>query len=398
MFGHPMKASLRLVLFLATAAGAFAQSSKLPMLAASTREAIITDGQHVRLNWQCDPNADPDIYYVNVPREKSKVTFRTDKGELSFSTRFGKDYDFSIVVNGSDKCHIRISAKDDPKSVRYAQSRHSFPDTIPFVLNGSRVYLAGKLNGNYPVNIQLDLGAGTSVINKSVSEKFALHFDSKTMVSNTQGVAEARTSLRNTLEIGNLLWKDLSFTEVGNMHPEEDLIIGNSLFRNKVIELDYDHKLLTVYDKLPGKAKTYHVQPVFYEQNRPRFEAAFTQNDQTFDFWFLFDTGRDGTMLIGEDFTGQDDNWNKLQAFQMLNGRKIVRLDAMIAGQTIKDIATNAADPAKPAGRSTLFGNQVLNHFNMILDNKKGLLYLQPNSRSNAPYSRYKPDLKPAAP
>jgi hypothetical protein len=90
-------------------------------------------------------------------------------------------------------------------------------------------------------------------------------------------------------------------------------------------------------------------------------------------------------MLIGEDLTGQDDNWNKLQAFQMLNGRKTVRLDATIGGQAIKDIVTNAADPAKPGGRSTLFGNQVLNHFNMILDNKRGLLYLKSNSRTNEP-------------
>jgi hypothetical protein len=398
MFGQPMKGSFTLLLLFATAVGAFAQSKRLPVLAASTRESTVTDGKHVRLNWHLDPNADPDIYYVNVPRQNSKVTFHTDKGELSFATSFGKEYDFLIVVNGRDKCHIRISAKDDPNSVHYAQSKHSSPHTIPFVLNGSRVYLAGKLNGDQPVNIQLDLGAGTSVVNKAVSEKLALHFDSKTTVSNTQGVAEARTSLGNILDIGNLEWKDLPFTEVGNMHPDEDLIIGNSLFRDKVIELDYDRKLLIVYDALPPEAKSYRVQPVSYEQNRPKFEATIRQNDRTLGFWFLFDTGRDGTMLIGEDLTGQDDNWNKLQAFQMLNGRKIVRLDAMIGGQTIKDIVTNAADPAKPGGRPTLFGNQVLNHFNMILDNERGLLYLKPNSRTNEPYSRYESDSKSVKP
>jgi hypothetical protein len=180
------------------------------------------------------------------------------------------------VVNSRHSCHIR---EGRPQLVLYAQRKHLSTHSIPFVLKGSRVYLAGELNCEQPVNIQLDLGASTSVANKEASEKLALHFDSKTTVSNTQGVAEARTSLRNTLDNGNLEWKDMPFTEVGNMHPDEDLIIGNNLFRDKVIEIDYDHKLLTIYDEVPPKVKSYRVQPVFYEQNRPKFEATITQND-----------------------------------------------------------------------------------------------------------------------
>jgi len=67
-----------------------------------------------------------------------------------------------------------------------------------------------------------------------------------------------------------------------------------------------------------------------------------------------------------------------------------VRLDAFIAGMEFKDIVTNAADPSKPTGRPTLFGNQILNHFNVILDNRNGFIYLKPNNRSNEPYSDYK--------
>jgi hypothetical protein len=389
MLGRSMKPSYTLVLLFASIYSACAQSKKVPTLAASTHEVTITDGEHVRLEWSCDPNANPDVYYVNLPRRNSRVTFHSDRGELTFATRFRKDYDFSIAVDGGDTCHTRISAKDDPQIVRHAQSKQSAPYTIPFVLNGSRVYLAGKLNGEYPVNIQLDLGAGTNVVNKKVSAKLALQFDGKTSISNTQGIVEARTSMRNTLKIGPLEWNEMPFTEVGNMEPDEDLIIGNGLFRDKIIGLDYEHKLLTVYDVLPAEAKSYRVQPVFYEQNRPKFEAEFRQSGRTFSYWFLFDTGREGTMLIGEDFTKQDNNWEKLEAFQTVNGRKIVRLDATIGGEEIKDIVTGAADPAKPMGRPTLFGNQVLNHFNMILDNKRGLLYLKPNSRSNEPYSRF---------
>jgi len=94
-------------------------------------------------------------------------------------------------------------------------------------------------------------------------------------------------------------------------------------------------------------------------------------------------------MLLGEDFTGKGNIWSELTPLTVINNRKIIRLDATIADVEFKDIVTNAADPAKPNGRSSLFGNQILNHFNVILDNKAGFLYLKPNGRTKEPYSNY---------
>ena len=181
------------------------------------------------------------------------------------------------------------------------------------------------------------------------------------------------------------------------MQPYEDMIIGNGLFRDRIIEIDYDAMQLTIHDKLPSKAKSYSKQPVYYEQDRPKFKAEFIQNGKIYKFWFLFDTGRDGTMLIGEDFTSKNNHWDELKELMIIKGKKIVRLDASIAGQKISDIVTNAANPHNPQGRPTLFGNQILNHFNVILDNKNGYLYLKPNNRMQEPYSDYKSYLEEVA-
>jgi hypothetical protein len=209
------------------------------------------------------------------------------------------------------------------------------------------------------------------------------------MLSNTQGVHEARVSSDNRLVLGDCTWSGMPLIEVGNMDPYEDLIIGNGLFRDRIIEIDYDRNVFIVHDQLPAYAKKYKKQPVYYEQDRPRFKANFVHNGKKYSFWFLFDTGRDGTMLIGEDFTSQKNHWLKLKELQFINGRKIVQLNAWIAGTEFKNIVTNAADPSKPAGRPTLFGNQVLNHFNVILDNQQGYIYLKKNSRRNEPYADY---------
>ena len=237
--------------------------------------------------------------------------------------------------------------------------------------------------------MQFDTGAGGSCVSKTSSEKLNLSFTEKTILSNSQGINEVRKSTDNQLTFGSLHFAGISLVETGNMQPGVDLIMGKFLFCVKIIEIDYDKKLFIVHGKLPACAKTFTKQPMIYGL---KIKATIMQDGKKYSFWFGFDTGRDGTMLLREDFTGQAENWKNLKELMILNdGRKIVRLDATIAGVVFKDIVTNAADPTKPAARraGSLFGNEILNHFNVILDNLNGYIYLKANSRSNEPYSNF---------
>lgn len=364
--------------------------AKLPIIKATKKQAIIQDGKYVTLTWQLDRRARPDRYYVNIPRRNSKVTFKTDQGKLSFKTRYGQQYDFVVLLNEKDSCFIRIISKEEPTGIAM-QLQQSLPDTIPFTLMGARISLQGLLNGKEHVNIQFDMGAGGSCVNKTYSEKLNLLFSEKAVLSNSQGINEVRKSVNNKLTIGNLDFTGMSIVESGNMQPGEDLIIGNFLFRDKIIEIDYDKKVLIVREQLPNYAKNFTKLPIFYEQHRPRFKASFVQNGKKYSFWFLFDTGSRSTIRLGEDFTEQAENWKNLKELTMQNDRKIVRLDATIAGIEFKDIVADASDPTKTVARRTptRFGNQILNHFNVIIDNLNGYIYLKPNSRSNEPYTNY---------
>jgi hypothetical protein len=372
------------LLFCAIAANA---QAKLPILKSTKKVVVIHDGKYVKLDWQLDRRARPDKYYLRIPRRNRKVTFQSDQGKLSFKTRYGKSYDFVVLQNEKDSFFIRIVAEEQPDGISL-QMQPSLPDTIPFTLMGSRIYLRGLLNGKDTVSMQFDTGAGGSCVSKTSSEKLHLSFTDKTMLSNSQGINEVRKSMNNQLTFGNLGFTGISLVETGNMQPGEDLIIGNYLFRDKIVEIDYDKKLFIVHERLPACAKTFTKQAMVYGLN---IKATIVQDGKKYTFWFGFDTGREGTMLLREDFTGQADNWKNLKELTMVNGRKIVRLDATIAGVVFKDIVTNAADPTKPIARKagSLFGNQVLNHFNVIFDNRDGYIYLKPNSRTNEPYTNF---------
>lgn len=365
---------------------------KIRTIKSTSEKAWISDGENVKLDWHLEPGVNPDVYYVNIPAQKSIIKFKTDQDELTIRTRPQKKYDLVVLLNKIDSCHIQI-ASVLPPDVPHLATKNTYPVKVPFKLISSRIFFDGKIN-NKNVLVQFDLGAGTSVVNRNSSEKIGLEFSSHKMINNTQGVNKERTSLNNQMMISGLEWGNIELTEVGNMNDFEDIIIGNGFFRDKIIEIDYDKKEFTIYENLPDKVRDYKKMPVYYVQNRPMFEAEIVHNNKKYNSWFLFDTGRDGSMLIGNDFTGLKNNWRELQPLTIVNGRKIIRLDAFIAGVELKDIVTNASDPAVPNSKASLFGNQILKHFNMILDNKTATLYLKPNLLVNEPYFNYESYLK----
>lgn len=365
---------------------------KIRIIKSKSGKAGISDGKNVKVDWNLEPGTNPDIYYVNIPAKKSIIKFKTDQDELTIRTKPLKKYDFVVLLNGKDSCHIQV-ASVLPPDISHLETKSIYPIKVPFKLINSKIFFDGKIN-NKNVLVQFDLGAGTGVVNRKSSEKIGLEFSSQKMVSNTKGLNKERTSLNNQMTISGLNWDDIELTEVGNMNDFEDIIIGNGFFRDKIIEIDYDKGEFIIYENLPNKAGDYKKMPVYYVQNRPMFKAKIVHNNKKYNSWFLFDTGRDGSMLIGNDFTGLKNNWQELQPLTMVNGRKIVRLDAFIAGVEFKDIVTNASDPAVPNNKVSLFGNQILKHFNVILDNKKGTLYLKPNLLVNEPYFNYESYLK----
>ena len=98
--------------------------SELPVIRASSRIVTVVDGNNRKENdWYVLPEANPDIYYVEIPRKRQKVTFQTDLDSISFDVEHGQHYDFIILLNDRDRCHTRISSIHPP----YLQAPHTQP-------------------------------------------------------------------------------------------------------------------------------------------------------------------------------------------------------------------------------------------------------------------------------
>jgi hypothetical protein len=365
----------------------------LPVIRANSSKVSIQEGQAFMQDiWTLSPETKLDTYYVSLPRKGSTVTFITDVESISFDTEFGNTYDFVILLDGKE-CHTRISTtyRGVLTPQRVNPETTGEPDVIPFTMRGSRIYFEGTVNGNKPVAIQFDLGAGANCVNIDSVARTGVIFDGTITVINSSGANEEPRSSRNTIVIGNLKWENVPLVQVRNMDRHEDLIVGNTLFEKKVLEIDYDKKVMLVRDELDSPPSGYTSHDMILEQHRPLIQAAITVADQSYSDWFLFDTGRDGTMVIGEEIARKHDLWDKFKTLMPLGGgRKVVVLQqAALGGLTFKEIVTNAQDPSHHTGRQSILGNELLNHFNVVLDNPNGMIYLKPNVLPNKTYSTY---------
>lgn len=368
---------------------AFAQS-RLPVIQATSKTVDIRDGNHFKKGyWAIMPERKPDYYFVEIPEKAHQVTFITDRDSISFDVSYGKDYDFIILLNGKDSCYTRISAtyknRHFSKSIRMGGG----PDTIPFTLGDNRkVYVQARLNGADVENNQLDLGAGGTIINQTSVHKAPIHFDDSVNLVNSDGLNRAAFASNNHLQIGDLDWDSVPVVVAHNMKPNEDLLIGNSLFNDKILEIDYDKQILVVHDTVPFRANSYSRHDIVLDGGIiPYIGVSLTTPHQTQTGWAMFDTGARITIINSADVS--------MFYRVMIQLASLIGLDRKISPKLkignyeLSGFEFKTRDMGKD-GLKIILGNELLKRFNLILDNKKGYMYMKPNSLFHTPYG--KPD------
>ena len=376
-----------MLLLLIPAQFALAQSD-LPVVRASSKTVDIRDGKHFREGyWAIMPERKPDYYYTEIPEKPHTVTFITNLDSISVDLTYGKEFDFIILLNGKDSCYTRISARYRNLNTFTRKKTGVESDTIPFRLgDNSKIYLKGNLNGSQLLDIQLDLGAGGSVIKKASVAKVNMNFDQTTTLHNTDGSNQVPFSSRNLLQIGDLAWDSVSIAVADNMTHREDLIIGNSLFRNKILEINYDKMVLVIHDTLPGHATSYCRRDLVLDGGViPFVEVSLSQGD-TKSGWAMFDTGAYTTILNSQDVPIPYRVLGELGKMVGSNRNRFIP-KLSIANQEFSGFNYNVQDMGKN-GLHMILGNDLLKRFNTILDNRNGYLYMQPNSLIQSPYGR----------
>jgi hypothetical protein len=362
----------------------------LPILKSRSKVITIIDGDHVKRDyWVLMPEKNPDIYFVEIPKKPHTVTFRTDVDSLTVPVQFGDQFDFIILLNDKIACPTQIRAeyrKVQPYS-RARPNRAQTTDTIPFSLgDNDKIYLKGRLNGGDTLSFQFDLGCGGSVIKKSSVAKAKMQFDGTANLINSDGNNVVPSSSSNRLQIEQLRWEDLPFLVADNMTYREDGLLGNTLFQDKVIEINYDRSVIVIHDTLPAIDATYSEHAIILDGVVPFIQGSLTIDGQQRDGWFMFDTGAYTSILRTVQVSRASKLFGELR--KMWSGHNTSSTPRITIGtHTFADFNYAIENHQGTDDVLGLLGNDILKRFNVLLDNQNGFIYLQPNTLANAPYA-----------
>jgi hypothetical protein len=359
---------------------------QIPVIHSTSKEVSIRDGNHFKKNyWYLMPEKRPDTYYVEIPLKSHRVTFYTDIDSISFDAEYGGKYDFVILLNKTDTCFTRIIAaqKNLLKSSNADGRPAKMTDTIPFTIgNNNKIFIRGTINRSDTVKFQFDLGSSISGIKTSTSQKISMKFNSP----NKDGDV---ISSYNLLNIGGLQWDSIPIQIYDrNMTYREDGILGNGLFMDKILEINYDKLVIVVHDIMPPNLESYVKQDMIFEGVVPQLEATIiASNGKRSKFWFIFDTGDSGNAYISEDMAKTFDLYGNVDHIISIPGRQIVELPGLeIGGLHFKNVPGLLSSRGKGAAEFSVLGNELLKRFNVIVDNRNGNIYLKKNSLVGLPF------------
>lgn len=362
------------------------------ILRSNTKNISVREGHNFYKDyWGASPEVKKDIYYAHRFKQKSRITFYSDVDSVSFDVTPRKTYEFIILLNGKDSCHtelstIRSTYFKDCVNCKIAN------DTIPFTLGfDNRIYFTGTVNGSRPLKFFFDDGADNTILFPSAFEKEAkLKFDGEVM--NRAGDLQSRkVSEFNNVQLSKLKWKNEEVMYINKKIGEGDGTIGYNLFEDKLIEFDYEKKLMIIHDKPFNPGSEYSKWDMqLHGGEVPSVDGTVIIGAKKITADFLFDMGATGCLFLNQGFLKKNNLYGTMQVINRAEstggGNRVIKTELSLLPEfifgnyEIKWMPVNLENAAEDDPGTGVLGMDLLKRFNTILDYQNNLIYLKPNS------------------
>ncbi|MCC7052974.1 MAG: hypothetical protein IT355_06865 [Gemmatimonadaceae bacterium] len=378
---------LTLAALLASASAPLDGQAPRDTLRTNSRALLVRDG-HSTTDWWVEPGAQPDTYFLDFPLVGGGVTFMSDRDTMHITVRPGEHHDFIVRLRDSISVLTRVSATAIHPRPRILTGDSLAVQVVPFTMRDGRIHVEGTINGSAPLLMQFDLGAAGLNFNRRSTGKAPVRWDATDVLVNSDGRNTVPSSRSVTIRIGAMEWTRQSMVQTGNMEEYEDVIVGNSLFRDRVVEIDYDRRELRVHARTPPIAAGFVRHPLALDNGvRPLLQAELLADGAWLESWYLFDTGHTGTLLLSARQHRDQQLASRLGFRFGLGDRRVFRArgfriggvqmpPAMAVVQVMTDVDRGL--------RHSLVGNRWLSRFNVILDNRQGAIWLAPTREARA--------------
>ncbi|MFY0685645.1 MAG: aspartyl protease family protein [Cyclobacteriaceae bacterium] len=272
--------------------------------------------------------------------------------------------------------------------------------SLPFELHGDHIIIQVSVDGSESLDFIFDTGDGLSVIDIDVAKELGLNLDHKQATKSAAGTITGALIKHNKVAINDLIMESNIKVYATSLNHLEmsigrnvDGIIGYDLLHHHVIEIDYDQMMFNIYDfgKYPIKGN-----PVSFKLVNviPTIEGSVTLNNgETINGTFYLNTGAGTTVDFNTPFANANGIIDKTgdHYWYMVKGignTESKHYEGRVANFSFKDqsvdnlpigISQSMTGLQGDAKVSGIIGNKLLKQYNMIIDVKKGMVYMESN-------------------
>jgi hypothetical protein len=264
-------------------------------------------------------------------------------------------------------------------------------DTIPFELTAhNNISIKATLNEADTLHLMFHTAASSLTLIREVAEKLtSIHWNRSDKVESWGGESEARFSADNSLQIGAFRWDSLAIWENENSGPGTDGKFGPDLFEGKVMEIDFDNRMLIIHEALPEKTGEFEKLPLVFESGFMFIEGSSRVGGKDYANRFLIHSGYGGTILyddqfvenskIGEQIAITAEQELKDSYGNILKTKKGTLPRFAIGKVVFKDISVGFFEGAIGRQKMSVMGGDLLKRFNLIIDSDRKNIYLKSN-------------------
>lgn len=395
-----MKSSIKIIFLLLSFSfnKTFAQE-KVKIVKANSPEVTIKDGWEGKTRYwnHLIKSRSPIVYHLSKNGKNRQVTFYTDVDSVSMNVEAESDYPFKVILKQSDTCTVILTTKNH-QYIRLNNNQNE-TDTLPFTLNKNKqIIIKGSINNSPEMDFCFDLGARVVyVIGKNFDKLNKLTLDGIMEDESVTGLSTEKTSSNNFLQLGNLNIANIPicYIDEAGFLGNGGALIGYNVFQNKILEIDFDSKLLLIHNKLPEKMNTY--SQIEFKQTTGGLYIPITINNGKKESkgWFFFDTGADNALTFDSRFVKSEKLNNTMKAIGKVgiasSENRVIEAEILevpevtIASYKLEKVPTLLANEtnAESEFEDGVIGIGLQSRFNFIIDYPNCKMYLKPSKYFN---------------
>lgn len=287
------------------------------------------------------------------------------------------------------------------QEVNKTEKRHK-SYAIPFKLTEyNNLSVKAILNKADTVQLMFHTAASAvTLTEESVKKLKSLRFKETTdSVQSWGGQSNSsRLSVENSIRIGDLTWEKVSIWENVNSGQYTDGKFGIDLFKDQVIEIDFDKSVIRLHTTLPKKVKKYDKTKLKYQDDFMFIEADCFMNGSGFRNTFLIHSGYAGAILFDDKFANDNKLSDKLQivgektlkdSFGNVLKTKQATLPLLkIQNNSLSNVPVGFFEGSIGRQKLSIIGGDILKRFNLIIDAKREYIYLKTNKLTGLDYRK----------